>query len=40
MEDLVATLKIQFEDVDPAADVHAFLDRLAGKGLIRDAAES
>jgi coenzyme PQQ biosynthesis protein PqqD len=40
IENLITSLKKQFEDVDPAADVHAFLNRLAGKGLVRDAAES
>jgi len=40
MEDLIAALKSQIDEGDPAADVHAFLNRLAGKGLLRDAAES
>ena len=40
IEELIATLKTKFEDVDPAADVHVFLNRLAAKGLVRDAAES
>jgi pyrroloquinoline quinone biosynthesis protein D len=40
IEELISTLKTHFEDVDPVADVHAFLSRLAGKGLVRDAAES
>jgi pyrroloquinoline quinone biosynthesis protein D len=39
-EDVMAALKDQFTEGDPAADVRGFLDRLAGKGLLRDAAES
>ena len=39
-EDLIAALKSHFDAADPAADVHAFLNRLAGKGLLRDVAES
>jgi pyrroloquinoline quinone biosynthesis protein D len=39
IEDIIAALKDQFGEGDPAADVHAFLNRLAGKGLLRDAAE-
>jgi coenzyme PQQ biosynthesis protein PqqD len=39
-EDVIATLKVRCGEGDPAADVHAFLERLAGKGLVRDAAES
>jgi pyrroloquinoline quinone biosynthesis protein D len=39
-DDLIEALKNQFDVTHPAADVHAFLSRLAGKGLLRDAAES
>ncbi|MGE5192980.1 MAG: pyrroloquinoline quinone biosynthesis peptide chaperone PqqD [Deltaproteobacteria bacterium] len=39
-EDLIAALTAQIDAGDPAADVHAFLCRLAGKGLLRDAAQS
>jgi pyrroloquinoline quinone biosynthesis protein D len=38
-EALIAELKSQFKDGDPAADVDAFIDRLSGKGLVRDAAD-
>jgi pyrroloquinoline quinone biosynthesis protein D len=37
--ELVAALREQFAGGDPAADVPAFLGRLAGKGLVRDAAD-
>jgi pyrroloquinoline quinone biosynthesis protein D len=40
IEAMIAALKAQCGEVDPAADVHAFLNRLAAKGLVRDAAES
>ena len=36
-EDLIAAIEEQFPGESPAADVHAFLDRLAKKGLLRDA---
>jgi pyrroloquinoline quinone biosynthesis protein D len=39
-EDLISAVKAQFEDGDPAADVHGFLNRLARKGILRDAADS
>ena len=39
-DDLIADLSTRVDEGDPAADVHAFLNRLAGKGLVRDAAES
>jgi pyrroloquinoline quinone biosynthesis protein D len=39
VEDLIAALRGQFSAGDPAADVPAFLGRLAGKGLVRDAAD-
>jgi pyrroloquinoline quinone biosynthesis protein D len=39
-DELIAAMKTEFETGDPAADVHDFLNRLAGKGLLRDAAES
>ena len=39
MDELVAALKAEAEG-DPAADVHLFLNRLAAKGLVRDAARS
>ena len=35
--DLIAAVQKQFSGESPAADVHAFLDRLAGKGLLRNA---
>ena len=35
--DLIAAVAEQFPGESPAADVHAFLDRLAKKGLLRDA---
>jgi pyrroloquinoline quinone biosynthesis protein D len=40
IEELVASVRSQFGDGDPSADVCAFLGRLAEKGLVRDAAES
>lgn len=39
-EDLVRALADQFEGQDPGTDVQAFLQRLAEKGLLRDAADS
>jgi coenzyme PQQ biosynthesis protein PqqD len=39
-DELLAALQERFHEGEPAADVHEFLDRLAGKGLLRDAAES
>jgi pyrroloquinoline quinone biosynthesis protein D len=39
-DELITALKTQFDAEDPAADVDAFLNRLAGKGLLCDAAES
>ncbi len=35
--DLIAAVEEQFPGKSPAADVHAFLDRLSKKGLLRDA---
>ena len=40
IDDLLAALRGQFADGFQAADVHAFLDRLSEKGLLRDAADS
>jgi pyrroloquinoline quinone biosynthesis protein D len=40
LADLLATLSAQFPNTDPAADVAAFLERLARKGLLRDAADA
>ena len=40
LAELIAALREQFPDGDPAADVGAFIDKLAGKGLVRDAADS
>ena len=37
--DLIAVLKSQFTDGNQAAEVHAFLGRLADKGLLREAAD-
>ncbi len=39
-DELLAALTAQAGEGDLSADVHAFLNRLAGKGLLRDAAES
>jgi pyrroloquinoline quinone biosynthesis protein D len=39
-DELIAAIAALVDEGDPAADVHAFLNRLAGKGLLRDAAES
>jgi pyrroloquinoline quinone biosynthesis protein D len=39
MPELLAALKGQFPDGHPGEDVPAFLERLAGKGLLRDAAD-
>jgi pyrroloquinoline quinone biosynthesis protein D len=38
--ELSAALHEQFPDGQPGADVPAFLDRLAQKGLLRDAADA
>ena len=38
--ELIAAVGQQFPEENTAADVHAFLDRLAQKGLLRDAADS
>ncbi len=38
--EMLAALRDRFPDTDLAADVTAFLDRLAQKGLLRDAADS
>lgn len=38
--DLLAALTAQFPDADPTADVQDFLERLARKGLLCDAADS
>jgi pyrroloquinoline quinone biosynthesis protein D len=40
IDELVAGLRAQFDEGDPAADVCAFLGRLSEKGLVRDAVES
>ena len=37
-EELLTALEAQFPDGAPAQDVHEFLERLATKGLVRDAA--
>ena len=37
-EELLTALKAQFPDGNPAQDVHEFLERLAMKGLLGDAA--
>ena len=39
VSELLAALGERFPDADLAADVDAFLDRLARKGLLRDAAD-
>lgn len=38
--ELLAALSEQFPDGQPETDVPAFLDRLARKGLLRDAADA
>lgn len=35
-DDLIATLKNTYPGSEPADDVHAFLGRLANRGLLRD----
>jgi pyrroloquinoline quinone biosynthesis protein D len=40
LAELLAVLGEQFPDGNLGADVHAFLERLARKGLLRDAASS
>ena len=40
MAELLADLSEQFPDGNLGADVRAFLERLARKGLLRDAADS
>jgi len=40
LDDLRAALSEQFPDGQPGADVPTFLERLAGKGLLRDATDS
>jgi pyrroloquinoline quinone biosynthesis protein D len=40
LTELLAALEKQFPDGHPDKDVPAFLDRLAQKGLLRDAANS
>jgi pyrroloquinoline quinone biosynthesis protein D len=40
MEELVAALEQQFPGSQPAADVRELLQRLARKGLLRDAADT
>jgi pyrroloquinoline quinone biosynthesis protein D len=37
--ELLAALGEQFSEADPGADVQTFLERLARKGLLRDAAD-
>ncbi len=39
MEELIAALVEHFPGADLAEDVRTFLGRLAGKGLVRDAAD-
>ena len=39
-DDLIAALKEAYPGSDPGADVREFLQQLAEKGLLRDAAES
>jgi pyrroloquinoline quinone biosynthesis protein D len=39
LSDLLAALKADFPDGEQQADVTTFLDRLAAKGLLKDAAE-
>lgn len=40
MADLLAALNERFPDGHPGEDVPAFLERLAQKGLLRDAADA
>ena len=40
MTDLLSELKERVSDGNPTADVHEFLERLAKKGLLSDAADS
>jgi pyrroloquinoline quinone biosynthesis protein D len=40
LPELLAALAEQFPDADLIADLHAFLERLARKGLLRDAADA
>jgi len=40
LSELLAALSEQFPDSTLNADVHAFLERLTRKGLLRDAADS
>jgi pyrroloquinoline quinone biosynthesis protein D len=40
LSELLAALSQQFPDADLGADVQAFLERLARKGLLRNAADS
>ena len=39
LADLLSALGEKFPDADPGADVQTFLERLARKGLLRDAAD-
>lgn len=39
LSELLAALRERFPDGDPGEDVRAFLERLARKGLLRDAAD-
>jgi coenzyme PQQ biosynthesis protein PqqD len=39
MDDLIAVLKEAYPGSDPGADVREFLQQMAEKGLLRDAAE-
>ena len=36
--DVIAALETEFPEENPAADVHAFVERLARKGLLSDAS--
>jgi pyrroloquinoline quinone biosynthesis protein D len=40
LPELLTALSAQFPDADPGEDVSAFLERLARKGLLCDAADS
>ena len=40
LADILAALGDQFPDANPGEDVQVFLERLARKGLLRDAADS
>jgi pyrroloquinoline quinone biosynthesis protein D len=40
MGEIITVLHGQFPGADPGPDVHAFLERLAGKGLVRDAGDA